>query len=223
MLTETADRTEETFLTETASGKFVENSPEDALPFARCAVMDPGAPTRRFTRTRVPSIRFTQTGETPAPQLNPTPPPTRMPEPVLSTDARDLADGTRNIDSVTTAEAGIRARVEQVRQLSPAPVCQAGGEARHDSMPAKTAIDRSLRFLTDSGPLPRERQGDPSISRVRSNQMRQTMDENDQDQRVHEKKLLDDDHLQGYAPLRRVLVLAEYEALVPNLTSLIHA
>lgn len=49
------------------------------------------------------------------------------------------------------------------------------------------------------------------------------IDDKDQNQRVHENDLLDDQDLLWYAPLGRVHGLAVHESLVLDLTSLIHA
>lgn len=63
---------------------------------------------------RVSSVRLERIGETSTPRLTPNPPRVRTPEPLLSTNSRDLTDGPRHIDSVTTAEADIPDRAEEV-------------------------------------------------------------------------------------------------------------
>lgn len=71
------------------------------------------------------SVHLIPIGETSAPRQTAIPAPVRMLDPLLSNNVRNLAKGTWGINSVTTAEADIRARAEQVRQLAQAPVSDA--------------------------------------------------------------------------------------------------
>lgn len=105
---------------------------------------------------------------------------------MLSTNSRELTDVIRDIESVTIAEVDVRARAEEVQQLAQAPVREVGEERAHDARPAKTAIDRALRSLTDPGTLRKGHQDGLFLCKVRSNLMREDMDDNDRDKRVHE-------------------------------------
>lgn len=160
--------------------------------FARCAVLDPEAPIHRSTRTHVLSVRFKPIIKASTPRLITSPSPVRTPEPLLATYSRDLTSGRRDIDSVTIAEGDIRARAEGVRYLGQGSVRGAVEKGAHNATPAKTAIDSALRLLTYPRSLRKGQQGDPFLSKVRSNLTSEEMDDNDQDQRIHENYFLDD-------------------------------
>ena len=99
----------------------------------------------------------------------------------------------------------------------------AGGDRSHDATPARTAVERAIKSLTDPGALRRGQQGDPFLSKVRSCVLHQERRVNHENQRVRDMYLLDDNDLLWYTPKGKKKVLAVHRALVPDLTSLIHA
>lgn len=83
-------------------------------------------------------------------------------------------------------------------------------------------IESTLKSVTNPGFLHKRRQADPFLSRVKANLIREEIDGNDQNQRVHGNDPLGDNDISYYTPLARLSVLAIHLSLVSNLTPSIH-
>lgn len=140
-------------------------------------------------RTRVTTARLKLFGESSTPQLTLTSRLVRTPELLLSTYAGPLIDGTLDTDSVTSAEADIRARAEELRHLAQSPVCDAGGKESHYFTPAKTTIDSAFKSVTSLACS--VRYGNVTRSTVKRGRMREEIDKNDQNMRVQDNYLSD--------------------------------
>lgn len=115
-----------------------------------------------------------------------------------------------------TAETEAHAHAEG-RQLPRSPIVVAGEKGPHHDIPAKMVIENATKPFTDPGCPRRRQQSDLYFIKIRSNLLRDEIEEDDRNQRVRDGYLLHDKDLLWFSSLGEVSVLAVHQILVRNL------